>query len=63
MLLKFAVYKNILELFFLLLMLLFRSICHQVSNQTDKLALLAIILLVAEVSPTYPSGLPQGNVF
>jgi len=42
-------------LFFLLLMLLFRSIWYQVSNQTDKLALLAIILLVAEVSPTYSS--------
>jgi len=34
-------------------MLLFRSICHKVLNQTDKLALLAIILLVADVSPTY----------
>jgi len=32
-------------------------------SQTDKLALLAIILLVADVSPTYSSGLPQGNVF
>jgi len=50
-------------LFFLLLMLLFRSIWHQVSNQTDKLALLAIILFVADVSPTYSSDLPQGNVF
>jgi len=40
-------------LLFLLLMLLFRSICHQVSNQKDKLALLTIILLVADVSPTY----------
>jgi len=49
-------------LFFLLLML-FRSICHQVSNQADKLALLAIILLLADVSRTYSSGLPQGNVF
>jgi len=29
-------------LFFLLLMLLFRSVCHQVSNQADKLDLLAI---------------------
>jgi len=28
--------------FFLLLMLLFRSVCHQVSNQADKLDLLAI---------------------
>jgi len=26
-------------LFFLLLMLLFRSVCHQVSNQADKLDL------------------------
>jgi len=34
-------------------MLLFRSICHQVSNQADKLVLLAIILLIADVSPTY----------
>jgi len=33
-----------ISLFFLLLMLL-RSICHQVSNQSDKLDLLAIILL------------------
>jgi len=31
--------------------------------QTDKLALLAIILLVADVSPIYASGLPQDNVF
>jgi len=29
-------------LFFLLLMLLFRSVCHQVSNQADKSDLLAI---------------------
>jgi len=29
-------------LFFLLLMLLFRSVCQQVSNQADKLDLLAI---------------------
>jgi len=50
-------------LFFLLLMLLFRSVCHQVSNQADQLDLLAIILLLADVSPTYSSGLPQGNVF
>jgi len=32
-------------LFFLLLMLLFRSVCHQVSNQADKLDLLAIFLI------------------
>jgi len=50
-------------LFFLLLMLLLRSVCHQVSNQADQLDLLAIILLLADVSPTYSSGLPQGNVF
>jgi len=31
-------------LFFLLLMLLFRSVCHQVSNQADKLDLLAIFI-------------------
>jgi len=49
-------------LLFLLLTLLFRSICHQVSNQTDKSALLAIILSVADVSPTYSSGLPQEMV-
>jgi len=49
--------------FFLLLMLLFLSSCNQVSNQTDKFALLTIILLVVDVSPTYSSGLPQGNVF
>jgi len=29
-------------LLFLLLMLLVRSVCHQVSNQADKLELLAI---------------------
>jgi len=29
-------------LLFLLLMLLFRSVCYQVSNQADKLVLLAI---------------------
>jgi len=50
-------------LFFLLLMLLFRSICHQVSNQADKLALLAIILLLVDVSPTYLSGLPQAMFY
>jgi len=33
-------YKGML--FFLLRMLLFRSVCHQVSNQADKLDLLAI---------------------
>jgi len=31
-------------------------ICHQVSNQADGLALLAIILLLADVSSTYSSG-------
>jgi len=39
--LKSIVNKNKM-LFFLLLMLLFRSVCHQVSNQADKLDLLAI---------------------
>jgi len=29
----------------------------------DKLALLAIILFLANVSPTYSSGRPQGNLF
>jgi len=33
------------------------------ADQADKLALLAIILLLADVSPIYSSGLPQGNVF
>jgi len=32
-------------LFFLLLMLLFRSVCHQVSNQAHKLVLLAIFII------------------
>jgi len=32
-------------LFFLLLVLLFRSVCHQVSNQADKLDLLAIVII------------------
>jgi len=32
-------------LFFLLLMLLFRSVCHQVSNQADKSDLLAIFII------------------
>jgi len=32
-------------LFFLLFMLLFRSVCHQVSNQADKLDLLAIFII------------------
>jgi len=45
-------------LFFLLLMLLFRSVCHQVSNQADKLDLLAIFIIsrsfshLFNVSPT-----------
>jgi len=42
--------------------MLYRSICHQVSNQADKLALLAGILLLADVSPTYSSGRPHGNL-
>ena len=32
-------------LFFLLLILLFRSVCHQVWNQADKLVLLAIFII------------------
>jgi len=55
--------RNKTYLLFFCLHMLYRSICHQVSNQADKLALLAIILLLADVSPTYSSGLPQGNVF
>jgi len=43
--------------------MLYRNICHQASNQADKLALLAIILLLADVSLTNSSGLPQDNVF
>jgi len=31
--------------------------------QADRLVLLTIILLLADVSPTYSSGLPQGNGF
>jgi len=30
-------------------------------KKADKLALLAFILLLADVPPTYSSGLPQGN--
>jgi len=41
-----------LKMLFILLLMLFRSICLQVSNQADKLGLLAIILLSADVSPT-----------
>jgi len=42
---RFFVYgKGQMKLVFLLHML-YRSICHQVSNQADKLALMAIILL------------------
>jgi len=49
------------EMLFFLLHMLYRSIRHQISNQADKLALLAIILLSADVSPTYSRGFPQGN--
>ena len=42
-------------LFFLLLMLL-RSICHQVSNQADKFDLLAIILLFCPGTPERRQG-------
>ena len=34
-------------LFFLLLMLLFRSVCHQVPNQADKLDFLAIVFIIS----------------
>jgi len=37
-------------LFFLLLMLLFRSVCHQVSNQADKLVFLAIFFISRHTS-------------
>jgi len=33
------------------------------NTQADELALLAIGWLFADVSPTYSSALPQGNVF
>ena len=51
-------------LFFLLLML-FLSVCHQVSNQTNRWISSSgdYILLSANVSPTYSNGLFQGNVF
>jgi len=51
-------------LFFLLLML-FRSVCHQFSNQTNRGISSSgeYILLSANISPTYSSGLLQGNVF
>jgi len=47
-------FHNILVLFFLLLML-FRSVCHQVSNQTNRWISSSgdYILLSANVSPTY----------
>ena len=34
---------------------------NTVCGEPDKLALLVIILLLADVSPTYSSGLPQWN--
>jgi len=37
--------QTVLDLLFFLLLILLRSICHQVSNQADKFDLLAIILL------------------
>jgi len=46
---------------FFLLHTLYHSICNQVSNQADQSNLLMIILLLADVSPTYSSELPQGN--
>ena len=39
-------------LFFLLLMLLFRSVCHQVSNQADKLVFSGDFFLLADIPPT-----------
>jgi len=52
-------------LLFCLLLMLFRSVCHQVSNQTNRSISSSgdYILLSANVSPTYSSGLFQGNVF
>jgi len=44
-------------LFFLLLMLLFRRVCHQVSNQADKLVLLAIFN-ISRRPPFLPVNLP-----
>jgi len=39
-----------------------RSICHQVSNQADN-SIWRLFYYLADVSPTYSSSLPQGNVF
>jgi len=33
------------------------------TQEADKLTLLSIILLLADVSSTYSSVLPQGNIF
>ena len=53
------------KLLFFLLLMLFRSVCHQVSNQTNRWISSSgdYILISANVSPTYSSGLLQGNVF
>jgi len=42
------------------------SCSHRLHDEiilADKLVLLAIVLLLVDVSPTYSTGLPQGNVF
>ena len=56
---------TILCLLFFLLFILFRSVCHQVWNQTNRRISSSgdYILLSANVSPIYSSGLLQGNVF
>jgi len=41
---RFNSNKHTFLLFFLLLMLLFRSVCHQVSDQADKLDLATFII-------------------
>jgi len=41
----------------------FKCKLEDLLHEADKLALLVIILLLADVLPTYTSGLPQGNVF
>ena len=52
------------HLLFFLLLMLFRSVCHQVSNQTNRWISSSgdYILLSANVSHTYSSGLLQGSV-
>jgi len=55
--------KYLLDLQFFLLLMLLRSICHQVSNQTNRWISSSgdDILLSANISPTDSSGLLQGN--